>query len=39
MPRVKSRSAGGYNAIGGAAAADRHYGKMTLVPSPLEVIE
>jgi hypothetical protein len=39
MPLVKSRSAGGYNAIGGAAAADRHYGEMTLVPSPLEVIE
>jgi hypothetical protein len=39
MPRVKSRSAGGYNAIGGATAADRHYGEVTLVPSPLDVIE
>jgi hypothetical protein len=39
MPRVKSRSAGGYNAIGAATAADRHYGRMTLVPSPLVVIE
>jgi hypothetical protein len=38
MPLVKSRSAGGYEAIGDAAAAYRRYGYVTLVPSPLELI-